>query len=420
MDRSGKKVVAITGIAHFFAHFFELIFPAMTMYIARDLNVDVNAVIQAGFLLYLLYGVLALPWGYLADKVGANAALGIGLLIASLGSVLAGCSYTIPSLVLCLSAIGVGIASVHPTAMALISYSIPQRGKALGLFGIWGQFGMLLAPLVGGIVGYYFGWRVILIGSGLVGIPAGLITIMLKASHVKAIKENEAELVCGVRSAKCFAVLCIAIVLAGIVYRGSIVTIPVYFEQRAWGITHGLLETVSSLNLFDIPAVGEKEKTLGATILMSVMFIIGMCGQRIGGYAADRFDLRLAYLGFFVPAIPVSIAMAYFSDWSLVLASSLFIGLTLGVQPIESSLVAILSPVSKRASAYGVKFVLGLGVGAFAVWLVTFSRSLWGISSVYVVLAAILFGVVLSMLAILRISHGTSMKHGHLTASQIS
>ena len=78
----------------------------------------------------------------------------------------------------------------------------------------------------------------------------------------------------------------------------------------------------------------------------------------------------------------------------LLAASSLYVFFALGMQPIENSLFAVLTPERWRSTAYGLKFVLTFGVGSSAVWMVRGVASSWGWSSVY----AVLSGVVVALL----------------------
>ncbi len=75
-------IVSVVSAPHYLAHFLELLIPSMTMFIARDFGMDTDAVIAVGFFLYLLYGVLSLPWGYLADKYSCSLVLGVASAIA--------------------------------------------------------------------------------------------------------------------------------------------------------------------------------------------------------------------------------------------------------------------------------------------------------------------------------------------------
>jgi hypothetical protein len=61
----------------------------------------------------------------------------------------------------------------------------------------------------------------------------------------------------------------------------------------------------------------------------------------------------------------------------------------LGMQPIENTLVARLSPKRFHHSAYGTKFVLAFGVGSLAVKLVGAIEIRSGIESVFTVMGMI-------------------------------
>ena len=198
--------------------------------------------------------------------------------------------------------------------------------------------------------------------------------------------------------------------LAGLVYRGNMVTLPVYMEENANVLT-GWLNQQSWIGVDSVMGKGGSEKTLGATLLMSLAFLIGIAGQKIGGFVADRYDLRKAYFTFFALALPVTISMAFLEGWGLVAAATLFVILTLGMQPVENSLVAMLTPTQWRARAYGMKFILTFGVGACAVWVVTGVREMWGTPVVYLALGGIVVLLLTSIVGLMVVSRGISMRH---------
>ena len=66
----------------------------------------------------------------------------------------------------------------------------------------------------------------------------------------------------------------------------------------------------------------------------------------------------------------------------------------LGMQPIENSLFAVLTPERWRSTAYGLKFVLTFGVGSSAVWMVRAVAERSGWHAVYGVLAWVVLALV--------------------------
>ena len=409
MTDNERRIVLVAGISHTMAHFYEILFPAMTMYVVKDLDVPVQVVIKAGFLLYLLYGCLAPVWGYVADLYGASMALGTGTTMAGIGAVLAGSTHGFLALWISLGMIGIGIAAAHPAGMSLISKSVAKRGDALGQFGIFGNLGIVSAPLAGGIGGFYLGWRTLMMVSGICGLLAGSFIFFMRVKEEPHTDKAYTQEMPIKHAALCFVILCISMTLAGLIYRANIITLPVYFEQHPTPLTEWL-NRQNWLSVDHIYDKGGREKTLGATLLISIAVLIGIIGQKIGGYTADRADLRWSYFAFFLMGLPALLAMATFHGWGLVIATSIFMIFSLGMQPIENSLVARLTPPKWRSTAYGIKFILAFGVGSLSVWLVSACMNMWSTSSVYFVLA--LFQVVLLVVigVIILFSRGIDMK----------
>lgn len=399
----------VAGASHTMCHFYEILFPAITMYVVQDIELPVNVVIKLGFLLYLLYGCLAPLWGYIADRTGSCRTLGVSMVMAGVGAILAGTTTGLVSLWVCLGIIGVGIAAAHPAGMSLISKSVTQRGKALGLFGIFGNLGIISAPLVGGIGGFYFGWRSLMVGSGIFGIIVGSFTLLLKLPedhHGDKTYTREIPLKHATMS---FILLCVSMTIAGLIYRANIITLPVYFEENPTALTHWL-NRQEWLGISEILGRGGREKTLGATLLVSLAVLFGTIGQKLGGYTADRMDLRWGYMMFFFIGLPALLSMAFLRGWALVVATSIFMIVSLGMQPIENSLVALLTPAKWRSTAYGIKFVLVFGLGASSVWIVSSCMGTSGTASVYLVLAALQVVVLFVIGIIIFIGRGIDMK----------
>ena len=409
MTNHERKVVLTAGASHAMAHYYEILFPAMTMYVVADLGLPIHVVIEAGFLLYLLYGCLAPFWGYIADRFGASRSLGIGMVMAGIGALLTWSTHGLAALWISLGMIGIGIASVHPAGMSLISKSVAKRGSALGLFGICGNLGIVLAPLIGGIGGFYLGWRKLMLISGILGVVVGSCTLLMRIKEHKHTDKAYTQQIPTRHATLCFVTLCLAMTLAGIIYRANLITLPVYFEEKPTALTRWL-NTQSWLGIDQIFGRNGREKTLGATLLISLAVFIGIIGQKIGGYMADRADLRWSYFIFFLIGLPALISMAHFHGWVLVGATSVFMIFSLGMQPIENSLVARLTPPKWRSTAYGIKFILAFGIGSSSVWLVSACMNTWNTRVIYFVLPALQVLLLVVIGAIIFISRGVDMK----------
>ena len=56
-----RRVDIICGFGHFACHFFMLAFPALCLWIRKDLALNDADTLNIGFYMYLLFGLIALP-----------------------------------------------------------------------------------------------------------------------------------------------------------------------------------------------------------------------------------------------------------------------------------------------------------------------------------------------------------------------
>lgn len=396
-----RQVLIFTSAAHCLTHLFEFMLPACTMYLFRDLQVtspelQVEFIVQAGTLMVLLYGVLSLVWGLLADRFQSNWVLGAGMLLAGSGFVLASFQSTLPMLWAAFGLSGVGMAAYHPVGLAMISKHIRRRGWALGLNGIWGNVGIVAGPLIGGVGGYYLGWRIIFAIAGGLGLLAGVSMWLLKMEEHRDTEKAPLVKLDASRMGYYFFIACVAMTVTGLMYRANVVTLPLIFEEKVTALTQWL-NAQSWVQLSGTVAKDGGTGTLSATLLMALALFGGVIGQMVGGRIADRFDLRKAYLVFFALSLPTLAAMARFEGSGLLVVAMLYSFFSLGMQPIENSLVARLSPPRWRSTSYAIKFTLTFGVGTLGLWIATGMRAAYGSGSVYWVLAGmnvLLLGVV--------------------------
>jgi MFS family permease len=250
--------------------------------------------------------------------------------------------------------------------MGLISQAVAARGRGLGINGIFGSVGIALTPIVTALLTTGFGW------TGAFQLSGGALLALALWSTRLVIDEDgrpsgtPAQVGTATRVAAIgpsFALLCLAAMLAGISYRGNTLALPPYFAERVSLVGYG-----------------------AAT---SFAFLLGIAGQYVGGLVADRHDLRWSYFMFHLASLPVLLLMAVTRDLPLLVLASTFTFFSLGMQPIENSLFAALTPERWRSTGYGLKFICTFGVGSVAVWLVTGIQPAYGWSIVFLALAAV-------------------------------
>jgi MFS family permease len=392
LNGSEKRILALTCVCHYLTHMFVLVFPAVTMPIVHSLGIPLEDVIKMSFFMYLLYGLGALPAGYIVDRWQAKRMLMIGVVLMGAGLTLSGLFASPTVIPAGLTLVGIGASIYHPAGLALISRTIRKRGYALGINGVWGNLGIASAPLLTGVLTWAFSWQAAFVILGLSAIVLTLALGMIRIDETITAYERRKG---GANNEylKYYVVLCVALVFAGIAYRGNMVLLPAYFELKADFFSH-LIESVSFVKT-------QGTSTLAATLLTSLVLVVGMFGQILGGWAADRFDLRYAYLAFQGLAVPFLLAMAFTTDYLLAICAAVYILFSLGMQPIENSLIAAFTPTRWRSTGFAVKFILNFGIGSTVVYMIGFVKTRYTLETVYVFLAGVALLLVLSIIGLI-------------------
>ncbi len=397
-NKEERGILVFSSVCHFLSHMLILVFPAVTMPLVLSFGMSLEEVIRISFLMYLTYGICALPVGFIVDRWEARKMLLFGLAGMGLGLILAGAAPGPGTMAASLVLVGMGASVYHPAGLALLSHTMQKRGRALAINGVFGNLGIACAPLGAGILTWALGWRLALVILGGISIAAaGILSFMRMNERVR--RRDIEQMSSTNDRLRYFIVLCFALVLGGIAYRGNIVLLPAYLELKST-FFHNIISSFAF-----IPTQGTK--TLAATILSSFILLTGIFGQMLGGRLADRHDLRYAYLFVHAMSLPFLLAMAFTSDYLLAVCAAGYAFFNFGSQPIENSLIAAFTPSRWRSTSFAVKFILNFGIGSSVVYLIGMIKRAYSLETVYVFLAGAAMLLTLSILTLIVVSRKT-------------
>ncbi len=152
--------------------------------IIKDFNITVSA---SGWIAtaYILANAVFVPiWGKLGDMIGRKKVYIMGFLIFILGSVLAGLSWNLSSMIVFRIIQAIAGSADYPTAMAILAVTFRsgrERAQALGLWSSSFAAAAVFGPLIGGPLIDNFGWRSVF----LVNLPVGLIGLLMALAFVR-------------------------------------------------------------------------------------------------------------------------------------------------------------------------------------------------------------------------------------------
>ncbi len=393
MNSSERRVLINTCYGHFLCHVNMLVFPAVVLPLVGRLGISLSEAIQISFWMYMLLGLMALPWGAAADRWGADPLMRIFYLGAGFSGLAAALVIDLPSsLALALAGLGLFSGIYHPAGMGLISKNIRQVGFALGVNGMFGNLGMAVAPLLAGLMTWIWGPRAVFILVGILNF-GGLALTGRTEGESPAESGTLAE-GNNINWLLPFTILMVAAILGGVVYRGATVITPIYFELKL-KILYRALTGLFGSNI---------SPNLVATSITSLIFIVGMLGQYSGGKMADRFDPRMGYLLFSTVMVPAAFLIAWLPELPLVAMVFVYFFFLLGMQPVENTLVARMIPQRYHHTAFGLRFILTFGVGALAVKMIGFIENNYGLEPVFIALGGFGIALVIAVLVLIGVT----------------
>ena len=400
MSQNEKNILIISCFGHFMSHFNMLMFPALVMPLTGKFGMEMTAVLALSFWMYLLFGLSALPWGLLTDAVGAKPMM-LGFFVGAGLCGLAAAYYMDDPTLFAVSLAGVGMFSgiYHPAGLGLISRGVSRMSMGMGYNGMAGNAGLATAPVLTGVANHLFGAKAAYVCLGGLNLAGAALMLFLPWNDpppgtVGPQSHRRRSLIAG------FVVLLVCMMLGGVAYRGASVILPSYFELR----NQAFFDFLSRADW--LPA----SRNVAATMLASLVFLVGIFGQYLGGRAADRYEPRKMYLLFHAVALPMALAAAFATDIPLFFVAMVYMFFMLGMQPIENTLVAYLTPEKLRHSGFGLKFIVTFGVGSLSVHLVGWIKEAWSLPAVFVALSVVSVAILLSILLLMVVTRKMRIK----------
>ena len=251
-----------------------------------------------------------------------------------------------------LAAIGLFVSIYHPVGVAWVVRSARQRGRALGINGVFGSLGVATAGIVTGWLVDRFGWRAAFAVPGYVAVATGfLLAGTIAAGWVADGRREHQEQAHGSSDRwRSFLLLLTALACVGLIFQATQTALPKHFEARLSGFF--------------------SSGTFGIGVAVALVYFGAGFVQIVGGYLADRYALRTIYVTGLLLQAPVLVLVSRLTGLSLIGAAFLAAVLNASVLPAENLLLARVVPARHHALAYGVKFVVAFGVAPLAVLLV--------------------------------------------------
>ncbi|MBI2288473.1 MAG: MFS transporter, partial [Chloroflexi bacterium] len=268
MKRFEKQVIAYASACHVLDHMFELTYGIILIGIAEEFGVGFFILGVLANVAGFTFGLAALPAGVLADRIGERRLLVFFSLGSGLAAIVVGLSPNIYVLGAALAVLGLALGIYHPVGSAFLTRSTEHRGIAFGYHGMSGNLGVALGPFLAGITAASLGWRAPYL---IFAIPTLLLAALLYSfsrTQIPTVSETTIHADTGRAQLRSIALpltlVFLASIVNGLIYRGLVTFLPVYFSQRL----HFTLFNFSSMAL--------------AGSFTTIALIFGVAGQLSG------------------------------------------------------------------------------------------------------------------------------------------
>jgi FSR family fosmidomycin resistance protein-like MFS transporter len=353
LEHDDSRAVALfSNAAHTCTHMFTILYATAVLHLPSVFGMPFGEMLRLSSVGLVLYGVCALPAGWLADRYSQVGMIVLFFFGIGAGALVTGLAESSTGLFVGLTLIGGFAAIYHPVGIAWLIASAKKQGMTLGVNGVFGGVGSALAPVFVGVMIDYVHWRAAFLAPGATAIVLGVaLAIAWRRGIVSDSVRDRAPSAAPEPGAmiRVFLILTVTMCASGFVYTGLITTMPKLFEMG--------LDKASAISYTEIG--------------FYVGMVIGLASfsSLLGGWLADRYPARGIYIVFWLLTVPPVILMITSTGITLMGMALLAMLFTTAFSAAENMLVARYTPFKWRSIAYGAKFVLALGVGGLTVSL---------------------------------------------------
>ncbi|MBP7338572.1 MFS transporter [Niveispirillum sp.] len=353
---SARLSLAYSNIGHATMHIMTVLYLTVVLELTREWQADYQDLITLWTVGSLLVGLGAPLAGWLGDRWSDSRMMVLMFLLSGIGALGAALSDTPDQMMWALAVIGLGGSIYHPVGISWTMKNAENRGRSMGILGIFGSIGVAGGGVVAGGLTALWGWHAAFLVPGIVSLLFGAALALhiasgrivdRKADMVKSQAPTRGEIV------RAFIIMSVTMMCGGMIFQSLLTVAPKWFEQAVGADMSG--------------------SVVGVGGLVTMVFLAGAIPQFLGGVLADRFPVKWLYMGCALLQVPFYIVAMQFMGWSSVFLAAFLVTLMNVQIPAENLLLARFTPAKYRGIAYGSKFVLSFGMAPLAVQLVAWA-----------------------------------------------
>ena len=372
MTKYEKIIIGITGSGHSLVHVLMLTFPSLIPIVQKEFNVGLDTLGFVVSISALLFGLGAIPAGWLDRYLGGKKLMIIYQLGASVSALMIVLTSSFYMMVIGLSFIGLFCSIYHPTGLTLVSQNINKVSKGMAVHGMFGSLGSAFGPLLAVSLATLISWRASYLVLAILYSILALITF-INIPHKNQNINRQKNILKKKTNKKPLIYYFITNSFLGMVYYGFTTFMPIHLSENTYEF---------------LPGISQNMK---AGLFPTIVFIAGMIGALLGGKIGEIFDKRISFVVIIILNIPVFFLVGITSDFALIICSIMLGIIYFSNQPIGNTLVSDFSDNKNRGFVYGLGFFISFGIGSFAAGLSGMIAVNYSVPIIFPVMGILLF-----------------------------
>jgi MFS family permease len=366
-----RNVLRYINAAHVIDHMFMLIFPAAVLGMTQAFAQDYAVLIGLSLGGFIAFGACSLPAGWLGDRWSRRKMMLVFFFGIGASAIFTGVSSSAPMLVLGLTLIGIFAAIYHPVGTAMLVAYAQNRGREIGINGMWGNLGVAFSALITGLLVAQLGWRSAFVLPGVVAIGLGIgFAFQVREEPIPKRAHTPLKDAAGQRISMVmvFGVLALATATGGVVFNATTMTYPKLFQERLH-------------DLFTSPQI------LG--VVVSLAYAFGAVAQLSIGRVLHRFSLKWPFIVLTLCQAPLLFGLAYVDGWVVIVLGAAFMFVVFGQVTVNDAMVANFVAPQWQSRVFALRYCLSFGASATAIPLISLVEPRQGFVGLYLILASI-------------------------------
>jgi MFS family permease len=372
MSPALREIVFI-NVAHTITHYSLVILPTAVLAMAipgGPFGESYGPILALATGMFVFYGLMSLPQGWLAQRFGNKILMSAFFLGTSAGLIGAGFARSPTMLAIALAFAGGFIAIYHPIGTTMLVEAAGEKpGRSIGLNGVFGNFGVALAPVVTAFLANAVSWRAAFIAPGIFCAAVAFFWMRtpLVPAHLHHVNRRPFPPIPAHLVRRAVVVLMLIAMSSGLVFNAFTLLLPKLLQERLAG----------NANL--LPLVGV------------VAFVVTLCGaltQFSVGRMIDRNTLKRVFLPVSIILAPAMLALSFAQGWLVLPLAAAVAASVFGQVTVNDTMTARYISPALRAKIYSVRFFVGfLGSAAAAPLVSTLYERTGSVAAVTTVLA---------------------------------